>query len=167
MSNLSLEEERLTNMQVGYACLEKQFEEKIGVITKIDEKVNMFLVFNAANIVLLTIVFPLPNFCFAQYIASWVLFSIFCLSMVLTVVVSVIAIFPRGVQVIDPQYLTNFKIYTKHSVDFLENLMKGFDKNIQVLDNVLAKKNKYMNLSIVFTVLNFFLMIVLIIITSL
>ena len=161
------EQEKLSNLQVGYNHLEKQYESKVEIITKIDEKVNMFLVFNAAIIVLLTIVFPLPNLPCLKTVLSWVVFSLFSISMILSVLFSVLAIFPRSVYSVSSGYMTDFTIYSVQSIDFLKDMMISYNKFIERLDAVLLKKSKYMRISIIFTVLNFILMIALIIYTSL
>lgn len=80
---------------MAMSCYKTIYNPKQENLITADKNLNMLLVFNAAILALLTIVFPINLLLQARFIVAIIFITLFMTSMVLTLVMIIIAIFPR------------------------------------------------------------------------
>ena len=90
--------EELENLKMGYAALHEDYKIQIERLKTADEKSNMLLVFNAAIVALLILVFPLNETSKAIFVLSIITLALFISSMMLTLIMIIVAIFHKVVE---------------------------------------------------------------------
>lgn len=161
------DQEEFENLKIGYDLLQKDYVIQVERLKTADEKLNMFLVFNAAILALLTIVFPLPTICSVQFIISIIALTLFIASMVLTLIMIILAVFPRKTEHIDDSNYVTAEFYHCTSISFLGKIMSESKKSIESLHKLTELKFRYAKIAMSLTIVNIGLMIILILITLL
>ena len=154
--------DEVENLKIGYELLQNDLSSQVERLKTADEKLNMLLVFNAAILALLTIVFPINLLSYARFILAIIFLTLFMTSMVLTLVMIIIAIFPRSIpRIADTNYVDG-TFYHCSSTNFLGKIMGECQRTIEKTHKIAEKKYCFTKASMILTIINIWLMIALI-----
>lgn len=135
-------------------------------IQKIDEKLNMMLVFNAALFILLTVVLPIQvdDLLLRKVVISFLL--LFGASEAVTVGVILVALFPKKYLGVDIKEYTSTELYD-------DDLQKIYEKEIEWdlnsthnLQQIISKKSVKVTVSIILSLLNIVLILILVVLEA-
>ncbi len=123
-------------------------------IKSIDEKLNMILVFNAALFVLLIAVFPISV---NSDIVKGVILSFTCLfvlSEIATILLILIAMFPRKYRNIALNEYSKFEYYNRNIQKIYEQEVNGEWNSAKDLEEILASKSSFSVVVTILTMIN-------------
>lgn len=154
--------DEVENLKIGYELLQNDLSSQVERLKTADEKLNMLLVFNAAILALLTIVFPINLLSQTRFILAIIFLTLFMISMVLTLVMIIIAIFPRSIPRIADTNYVDVTFYHCSSTNFLGKIMGECRRTIEKTHKIAEKKYCFTKASMILTIINIGLMIALI-----
>lgn len=161
------DEEELENLKLGYATLNEDYRIQTERLKTADEKTNMLLVFNAAILALLTIVFPLNESAHMLFVLSIILFALFLASIFFTVTMIIIAIYPRKTQHLSHKSFVDADFYHRTTIEFMGQIMRHQTESIESMHKTAEKKFTYTKVAIITTFINIALISMLIIVSLL
>ena len=121
------------NVECGYESILRDYNEQISRFKRCEDKANMVLVFNAASLTMLNIIFPIARH--QLFIVEIILFSIYMTLMVLTLIMIFNVLFPKSILLISTKEFCDREIYKMDAKEFLMN-------QIQVLYDAIAENRK-------------------------
>ena len=151
------------NLKDGYKQIKTIYQIQAERLKTSDEKLNMLLVFNAAIIALIITVIPFPDGGIRN-ILSIILFSIFTVSMLLTVICIFIGLFPKKLDFIDTKNYTNANQYNCTREQYIGKYMAGYESAIDSVAGAAEKKQTMIKHSMIETIVNIVLIVAMIII---
>ena len=151
------------NLKDGYEQIKTIYQIQAERLKTSDEKLNMLLVFNAAIIALIITVIPFPDGGIRN-ILSIILFSIFTVSMLLTVICIFIGLFPKKLDFIDTKNYTNANQYNCTREQYIGKYMAGYESAINSVAGAAEKKQTMIKHSMIETIVNIVLIVAMIII---
>ena len=151
------------NLKDGYEQIKTIYQIQAERLKTSDEKLNMLLVFNAAIIALIITVIPFPDGGIRN-ILSIILFSIFTVSMLLTVICIFIGLFPKKLDFIDTKNYTNANQYNCTREQYIGKYMAGYESAIDSVAGAAEKKQTMIKHSMIETIVNIVLIVAMIII---
>ena len=151
------------NLKDGYKQIKTIYQIQAERLKTSDEKLNMLLVFNAAIIALIITVIPFPDGGIRN-ILSIILFSIFTVSMLLTVICIFIGLFPQKLDFIDTKNYTNANQYNCTREQYIGKYMAGYESAIDSVAGAAEKKQTMIKHSMIETIVNIVLIVAMIII---
>ena len=151
------------NLKDGYEQIKTIYQIQAERLKTSDEKLNMLLVFNAAIIALIITVIPFPDGGIRN-ILSIILFSIFTVSMLLTVICIFIGLFPKKLDFIDTKNYTNANKYNCTREQYIGKYMAGYESAIDSVAGAAEKKQTMIKHSMIETIVNIVLIVAMIII---
>ena len=151
------------NLKDGYEQIKIIYQIQSERLKTSDEKLNMLLVFNAAIIALIIVVIPFPN-SGVRNILSIILFSIFTVSIFLTVICIFIGLFPKKLDFIDSKNYTDANQYNCTREQYIGKYMSGYESAIESVTGVAEKKQTRIKYSMIETIVNIVLIVAIIII---
>lgn len=158
------DKEELENLKLGYAALNEDYRIQTERLKTADEKNNMLLVFNAAILALLTIVFPLNESARELFVLSIILFTLFMVSIIITVTMIIVAIYPRKTQHLSHKSFVNADFYHRTTIEFMGQIMRQQSESIKSMHETAEKKFMYAKIAIITTFINIALISMLIIV---
>ena len=153
------------NLKDGYEQIKTIYQIQAERLKTSDEKLNMLLVFNAAIIALIITVIPFPDGGIRN-ILSIILFSIFTVSMLLTVICIFIGLFPKKLDFIDIKNYTNANQYNCTREQYIGKYMAGYESAIDSVAGAAEKKQTMIKHSMIETIVNIVLIVAMIIIKA-
>ena len=153
------------NLKDGYEQIKTIYQIQAERLKTSDEKLNMLLVFNAAIIALIITVIPFPDGGIRN-ILSIILFSIFTVSMLLTVICIFIGLFPKKLDFIDTKNYTNANQYNCTREQYIGKYMAGYESAIDSVAGAAEKKQTMIKHSMIETIVNIVLIVAMIIIKA-
>ena len=157
------ENDATENLKDGYEQIKTIYQIQSERLKTSDEKLNMLLVFNAAIIALIIVIIPFPD-SGVRNILSIILFSIFTVSMLLTVTCIFIGLFPKKLDFIDSKNYTDANQYNCTREQYIGKYMSGYESAIESVASAAEKKQTMIKHSMVETIVNIVLIVALIII---
>ena len=157
------ENDATENLKDGYEQIKTIYQIQAERLKTSDEKLNMLLVFNAAVIALIITVIPFPC-CGARNILSIILFSLFTVSMLLTVICIFIGLFPKKLDFIDTKNYTDTNQYNCTRQQYIGKYMAGYESAIESVAVVAEKKQTMIKHAMIETIVNIVLIVAMIII---
>lgn len=162
------QQDEISNLQIGFKCLEQEMKNEADRFKTADEKANMFLVFNAAILILFTIIFPLPHYDKHQVvIVFWCIFALLCASLTSTVILIVAVIFPRSYNVLNENNYVVATFYHCSSVEFIGKIMKEHSDSLKELIKIADKKFTLLNSAMILTIVNIIMSVILVLMVNL
>lgn len=157
------ENDAIENLKDGYEQIKTIYQIQSERLKTSDEKLNMLLVFNAAIIALIIVIIPFPD-SGVRNILSIILFSIFTVSMLLTVTCIFIGLFPKKLDFIDSKNYTDANQYNCTREQYIGKYMSGYESAIESVASAAEKKQTMIKHSMVETIVNIVLIVALIVI---
>lgn len=157
------ENDATENLKDGYEQIKTIYQIQSERLKTSDEKLNMLLVFNAAIIALIIVIIPFPD-SGVRNILSIILFSIFTVSMLLTVTCIFIGLFPKKLDFIDSKNYTDANQYNCTREQYIGKYMSGYESAIESVASAAEKKQTMIKHSMVETIVNIVLIVALIVI---
>ncbi len=151
------------NLEDGYEQIKNIYKIQVDKLKTSDEKLNILLVFNAAILALLIILIPFPNEQ-SKRILSLVIFSIFTVSILITVICVFIGLFPKKLPVIDIKNFTRASQYNCTREEYIGKYMAGYESMVENVMASAGKKQTIIKHSMVETIVNIVLIVMLILI---
>ncbi len=151
------------NLKEGYEQVKHLYDIELDKLKTSDDKINMILVFNAAILALLFSVIPFPTNK-VKMIISFILFGLFILSMILTLIFIFIAFKPRNVYSIEPSSFIDPNTYNCSKEEFIGKYTKGYVNSIDSISRLAEIKQGLIKKCMYTTIFNILLMVVMIII---
>ena len=159
--------DELENLKMGYAALNEDYKIQIERLKTADQKSNMLLVFNAAILALLVAVLPLNESARAIFILSVIALTLFIVSMILTLITIIVAIFPRKTTNLSSKSYTTAEFYHRSNQKFMGQIMGQFNQSITELHKVTEHKFLCQKVAMIATLGNIAFMAALIILNIL
>ena len=147
------ENDATENLKDGYEQIKTIYQIQSERLKTSDEKLNMLLVFNAAIIALIIVIIPFPD-SGVRNILSIILFSIFTVSMLLTVTCIFIGLFPKKLDFIDSKNYTDANQYNCTREQYIGKYMSGYESAIESVASAAEKKQTMIKHSMVETIVN-------------
>lgn len=151
------------NLKDGYEQIKSIYQIQSERLKTSDEKLNMLLVFNAAIIALIITVIPFPS-SGVRNILSVILFSVFTISMLLTIICIFIGLFPKKLDFIDTKNYTDANQYNCTRQQYIGKYMTGYASAIESVSGAAEKKQTMIKHSMIQTIVNIVLIVAMIII---
>ena len=159
--------EELENLKMGYAALNEDYKIQIERLKAADEKSNMMLVFNAAILALLILVFPLNETSKTIFILSIIALTLFITSIILTLIMIIVAIFPRPTTHMSSNSYTNAEFYHCSNQKFMGQIMYRLNQSVSELHKVAEHKFICQKVAMIATLGNIAFMAILIVLNIL
>ena len=163
MSEESKDTVAIENLKDGYERIKTVYQIELERLKTSDEKLNMMLVFNAAVIALLIVVIPFPESGVLKSL-SIILFLLFSVSMILTVMCIFIGLFPRKISTIAIKNYTNANQYNCTREQYIGKYMSGYEAAIESVSKAAEKKQTMIKHSMIETIINIFLIVAMIVV---
>ena len=163
MSTENKENVAIENLKDGYDQIKNIYQIESERLKTSDEKLNMMLVFNAAIIALLIVVIPFPVNS-VRNVFSIILFSLFSVSMILTVACIFIGLFPRKLSTIAIKNYTDASQYNCTREQYIGKYMSGYESAIESVANAAEKKQTMIKHSMIETIINILIVVAMIVV---
>lgn len=165
MSEESKDTVAIENLKDGYERIKTIYQIELERLKTSDEKLNMMLVFNAAVIALLIVVIPFPESGVLNGL-SIILFLLFSVSMILTVMCIFIGLFPRKISTIAIKNYTNANQYNCTREQYIGKYMSGYEAAIESVAKAAEKKQTMIKHSMIETIINILLIVAMIVVKA-
>lgn len=157
--------QELENLKEGYQNCKETYNKELERFKDTDAKLNMLLVFNAAILALLTIVFPLGEMNCVLKTLFYVFLTVFSISMLTTLISIILGLFPRKTPFIDSNSYLEPELYQYTSVEFYCQLIASYVQHNNMIGEKIEKKHFLNRLAMVCTIFNIVFMFTMIIFT--
>lgn len=168
INELSQEErdkQELENLKQGHQHCKEIYDILLDRFKAADTKSNMLLVFNAAILTLLTIIFPLSVDSDIIKILIYIFLSLFCIDMFIALTLIIISLFPRGIPLTHYDNFIHKKFYKCTNIEYYDKMIDAYVNHNKEMKSIIQKKHRYNKPAMFCTMINIALMFIMIILS--
>lgn len=157
-----IDKQEYENLKMGYDALNEEYKVQTERLNLADQKSNMLLVFNAAILALLILAFPIADKTRAQLVVSVIFLCLFFVSIILTLTMIILSIFPRKTEHLSHYSFITADFYHCTNIEFMGKIMGQKSRTIDLIHRLTERKFLYIKIATITTVINIFLIVILV-----